>query len=213
MPSPIPNSSTGGYLLPSTAPPLDDETLQRKINHVIRGVTGIPGELVRPRWSPEPVLLPTITTNWIAFGETSRLNERGTPYMQHVGRAYDIDGEEIPYDGHDVLIRHEIIVYLASCYGPACYQTAALLRDGVFVVQNWEELQAYGVILTEVGNIVPMPELVNDRWYGAATSSCASAARSSASTRFSTSCGPTAPSTVPVPAPDIQQTFDTENVT
>ena len=155
-PSVIPNSPRrAATSFRQPLPPLDDETLQRKINHVIRGVTGIPGELVRPRWSPEPVGLPTITTNWIAFGETQRLNERGTPYMQHVGRAYDVDGEEIPYDGHDVLIRHEIIVYLASCYGPACYQTAALLRDGVFVMQNWEELLAYSTRRSTAGRRAP----------------------------------------------------------
>lgn len=213
MPSPIPNSSTGGYLLPSTVAPLDDEMLQRKINHVICGVTGIPGELVRPRWMPEPVGLPTIATNWIAFGETSRLNERGTPFMKHVGRAYDVDGEEIPYEGHDVLTRHEIIVYLASCYGPACYSTAALLRDGIFVLQNWEELQAYGVILTEVGNIVPMPELVNNRWYQRCDIELRVAREIERVYPILNILRADGPIHAAGSDRDIQQTWDTENVT
>ena len=63
------DSSSGGYLLPASAPaPLEGLDLLRFVQQWIVGVSGLPGEQVRPRWQPEPPDIPQAGTCWAAVG-------------------------------------------------------------------------------------------------------------------------------------------------
>jgi hypothetical protein len=149
------DSSTGGYLVPTTPLPLDDEILHRRISNLIAGITGLPGNLVRPRWQPNPPQIPAPETNWVAVGVVTYPSSHGTPVRRHIS-----DG-----DGYDVLDDPELIRLLASFYGPNCGAYARLCRHALWVEQNWEQLAPLGLSLSDAGDIAVVGEDLNETWY------------------------------------------------
>lgn len=149
------SSATGGYLVPESFSVQLGAQLRSALNHLIRGVTGIPGSLVRPRWQQEPLQIPTVDTDWVAFGVTRTDGAGGSPYVEHVP-----DG-----NGYDVVRAESFPQVLVSAYGPNSDRTIELLRVGLTVAQNWEELLPLGVNLSEIGDAVSVPELVNNEWF------------------------------------------------
>ncbi len=152
----MPNTSaTGGYIQPaSTATPVADLDLDLVVQALVVGVTGLPGERVRPRWQPTQPRVPEITVDWCAVGVTVTDTERGTAYVSHDGAG----------DGHDDMVRHEQIEVLATFYGPGAARNAAQLRDGLQIAQNREALNAQGMGFVEAGPVRTVPELVNEQW-------------------------------------------------
>lgn len=152
----MPNTSaTGGYLQPaSTATPVADLDLDLVVQALVAGVTGLPGDRVRPRWQPTQPRMPEITVDWCAVGVTVTDTERGTAYINHDGTA----------EGHDDLVRHEQLEVLASFYGPSAVRNAALLRDGLQIAQNRAALDTQGMAFVEAGPVRTVPELVNEQW-------------------------------------------------
>jgi hypothetical protein len=160
-------SATGGYLAPTTTAPPSDQDFARQLSNLVAGVTGVPGNMVRPRWQAVPPPIPRSTDDWFAVGVTTvEPADRGTPYIRHVGRAYDPNtGDEVPYDGRSDLTQHELITVLASAYGPASGHNSSLLRDGLAIEQNWELAHSRGMTLVEIGPIRHVPEQVDEVWY------------------------------------------------
>ena len=152
----MPNTSaTGGYIQPaSTAAPVADLDLDLVVQALVVGVTGLPGDRVRPRWQPTQPRMPDITVDWCAVGVTVTDTERGAAYVTHDGSG----------DGHDDLVRHEQLEVLASLYGPSAARNAALLRDGLQIAQNRAALDAQGMAFVEAGPVRTVPELVNEQW-------------------------------------------------
>lgn len=146
-------SATGGYLAPQGPAPLDGDPLVDAIQEAIAGITGLPGDLVRPRWQPEPPNQSAAGTDWCEFGITSRRAD-DDPVIVHDGAG----------DGVDRMQRHETIEILVSFVGPACQTNAAILRDGCYVPQNREALQAVGIDLLDVGQLLAVPELIDTQW-------------------------------------------------
>jgi hypothetical protein len=140
-----PDSSTGGYLAP-TSGPIEDDALLDLIQGAIVGITGITGQLVRPRWQLEPPDAPDVGTNWCAFGI--------------VDRDQDTFGVEQwnPEAGNETVIRHETINILASFYGPGCDGLAMQLRDGLILAQNREALGGQGLEFISCGKPQRAPE-------------------------------------------------------
>jgi hypothetical protein len=167
--SPTNDSTRAGYLRPVDgivgAPPQDWE-FENQINDLVAGITGLPGNKIYPRWQFDPPPIPTQSTDWAAVGVT-RVDSEGllSAYVEHVGRAYDEDGEEVSYDGHDYVQEHEVITVLVSFYGPNASKNSRIFRSGLFVAQNWEEARSRGFALVIAGPILAMPELVNNEWY------------------------------------------------
>lgn len=64
------DSSTGGYLQPTPVIPQmpGGLSLRQFLQTVFVGISGLPPELVRPRWQKNPPKQPDIDTNWMAFG-------------------------------------------------------------------------------------------------------------------------------------------------
>jgi hypothetical protein len=155
---PLNSSASGGYLSQTNALPAADTQLEDQLQEFIVGVTGLPGNMVRPRWQPNLAVIPSATANWAAIGITE---------IQPIGGGGELDYERhIPDgNGHDELHEHEEIVLIATFYGPACGANARKFRTGLKIAQNWEAVSIHGIDLGEIGPIRFLPEQVDDVWY------------------------------------------------
>ena len=146
------DSTAAGYLQPvGTAPP-EDAYLDAIFQQMIVGLTGLPGNMVRPRWQPTVPKQPEPTANWCAVGV---MDIEPDPY------AY----EQESADGlSTTLIRHEIIPVLCSFYGPNGRAFASQARDGIQLSQNNAMLDLHEMGLVEASRITAAPELVNQQW-------------------------------------------------
>jgi hypothetical protein len=148
------DSSTGGFLQPAVAsPPLEDDALTAIFQQMIVGITGLPGNMVRPRWQATVPKQPEPTVNWCALGISVQTLDDG-PAIIHNGTS----------NGSDTYIRHEQIDVLASFYGPGAMQNAQLLSDGLAIPQNLEQLKAQDMNSVDTGPIRPAPDLINQQW-------------------------------------------------
>lgn len=145
------NSSQAGYLLP-TAQAVYDNALDDLLHDVVVGITGLPGDLVRPRWQPEPPQQPDFAVNWVAFG----LRNSTVDSFAH---------EEEAADGTSAAIqRDETLYYLHSFYGPGAHGLAERFRDGFEISQNRDVLRDLGLGLVEVQEITKAPALLKEKW-------------------------------------------------
>ena len=147
------DSSTGGYLSTGATPPLEDLDLDAEFQKAVVGITGLVGNLVRPRWQAIPPKQPEVSVNWCSIGVTTQTPDAG-PLINHIGTG----------NGTDELQRHEDINLECTFYGPLGQRYASMFRDGLGVPQNMEGLNAVLIALTEVGEIVTAPELFNQQW-------------------------------------------------
>ena len=146
------DSSTGGYLLPSGTPPLDDQALDHFFHDLFVGVTGLAPTLVRPRWQPEPGNMPPRTSTWLAQGVVE-MREDGVPWQSFS-----------PGTMIYTLNRNQIIVNRLSVYGPNAGSMEAMLRDGLGLDQNREYMNSQGIVLVRIGDPHTMPLLTNEQW-------------------------------------------------
>ena len=149
----MPNTSaTGGYLQ-QVVGPMEGLDLRRFLGTVLVGVSGLDPKLVRPAWQQNPPTVPSIDTDWVAFGITARRADND-PYQ-----AEKDDGQR------SIMSRHEELDVLLNFYGPNCLQLAAEVRDGFELTQNTESLLLAGMAYIGLSDIVHAPELVNERFY------------------------------------------------
>lgn len=147
-------SSTGGVLLPADAPaPAQDLELDAILQKLVASITGLPGDLVRPRWQPVAPKQPEPTVNWCAIGVMSQQGD-GAPSITHNPGG----------NGSSTLITHEDVRALASFYGPRRQFYAGLLRDGLGMPQNLDQLAELDMSFVEAGEVIGVPELVNQQW-------------------------------------------------
>ncbi len=148
------DSTQAGFLVPTaTSPPLEDAALDAVFQQMVVGLTGLPGNLVRPRWQPTVPQQPEPSVSWCAIGVTLS-DPDVNPEMWHNSAG----------DGSDTLLRNEVLTVLLSFYGPNAGANAAQARDGIFVSQNQAFLTSYSMGLLEVGKKRAVPELVNQQW-------------------------------------------------
>lgn len=153
-------SRTGGYLTPpagSPAPAYDDALDDIFQRHAV-GVTGLPANMVRPRWQERPPVQPSRETNWCSIGVKSIPNKFG-PALIHIGT----DASN-PDDGEDVREWQEEIEVIASFYGPNALNYASLLIDGCGIPQNNDQLAPYQIAFITATNPVAAPDFVNQQW-------------------------------------------------
>jgi len=149
------DSTAPGYLTPTSPPPApeEDTDLDAVFQSLVAGVTGLPPDLVRPRWQPIPPQQPAADENWCSLGVTSETPNDG-PSITHNGAG----------DGTDTYERHEEIEVFTTFYGPGAQATGKLLRDGLAVPQNTEGLLSFGIRWVECGSLRAVAELVNQQW-------------------------------------------------
>jgi len=139
-----------GYVQASGSLPNDD-ALAGILQAMIAGVTGLPGNLVRPRWQPQPPTQPSVNTVWCAIGVTTY-------------RPVDFPQWTQDEDDGGTLHRLEHIEVLATFYGPQSASYAAALRDGLYVAQNYSTLAAQGIKLRSVDETTHLGELINSQY-------------------------------------------------
>lgn len=146
----VADSSTGGPLLPLTGDPLEDDDLDDFLQQYVVGITGMPGELIYPRYQEEPPNLPANGADWAAIGVVRR-----------EGDTYAVEQHD---DDFSYVIRHETLDIACTFYGPHCQGLAARLRDGLGLAQNRELLTANGMGLVSVADLQRSGDLVKMRW-------------------------------------------------
>lgn len=145
-------SATGGYLLPAVPCGLPGGlTLEEFIQTVLVGVSGLPADLVRPKYQINPPKQPDIGTNWLAYGI---LEDDADPF------AYN----DIRPDQSNVFQRMENLPVGCSFYGTHALEYAKLLRDGFQIGQNREALQAAKMDFVSTSKATRAPDIVNERW-------------------------------------------------
>jgi hypothetical protein len=153
-------SLTGGYLAPEATPaPLEGQELLRFLQQYVVGITGLDGELVRPRWQPEPPNIPNAGVAWAAIGVSMRVADT-FPFVGSVDRPVGLGSVQMQ--------NHEVLSMLCSFYdlGAAglADSYASRLRDGVQIAQNREPLFNAGMGLVDVSDMIPVPVLLKMRW-------------------------------------------------
>lgn len=134
----------------------DDPDFDAMFQGLVASVSGLPGELVRPRWQPNPPKRPEYYTNWAAVGVTEVIADAG-PAILH-------DGASNAGQGWDEYQRHEDLMVLVSFYGPQSHRKAYRLRDGLCIPQNLEQMIQQRVAFVDTGPIRAAPELYNQVW-------------------------------------------------
>ncbi|WP_456309778.1 phage neck terminator protein [Serratia proteamaculans] len=145
------DSTSTGYLTPTSTGPDYDEALERELSRWVRAVSGLPAGMVKPRWTPVQSAQPPADVNWCGFGITD-FNPDANPAFIQQG------------DDRSEMWRHEVIECMASFYGPGGQGIGTQFRDGVTVSQNNETLNATGLTLFDVSKLTPFPELINNQW-------------------------------------------------
>jgi hypothetical protein len=158
------DSSTGGYLVPSSTPPLEDIALDAFLQGAVVGMTGLPGPLVRPRWQETVPKQPEANVDWCAIGIVSETPEFSA-YTKH-WRGEPSNPNDPAGQGYDQQIRHETLEVMASFYGPNSRGNAKLFRDGISVGQNREAfvLQNMNFVSADC-KVVNASELINEIWF------------------------------------------------
>lgn len=148
------DSSTGGYLQPGAlSPPIGDASLEAIFQAAITGITGLPGNMIRPMWQPSPPKMPEPSVTWAAMGIAATTPDAG-PYIEHQPGG----------SGTDSYQRHEDIELFCTFYGPQGQSYASAFRDGLAIPQNNEALGLQGVSWVECGPLRSAPELFNQQW-------------------------------------------------
>jgi hypothetical protein len=143
-------SATGGYLTPTNVA-LDNNALKRFIHGVLVGVTGLDNTLVRPAYQPNQPVIPDLTVDWCAFAIVNR-RPAAMPWTAQGNSNAELSTNEL----FDVFV---------NFYGPNCMGYAAILRDGLQIPQNSDQLNAAGIAVIGVQDVLYVPELINDRWF------------------------------------------------
>lgn len=145
-------SATGGYLQPASSTPLPGGlSFHRFIQTMLVGISGLSGDLVRPKWQPNPPKQPDGDVNWLAFA----LQDDDADTNAFSG---------VDENGHNIFQRMETLEVPCSFYGPASYEIAKLLRDGLQIPQNTEAINRASMGFVSTSRIVHVPDLVNEIW-------------------------------------------------
>jgi hypothetical protein len=153
------NSATGGYVI-DTAPRPSSDAIQAALQTMTAALSALPGTLVRPRWQPMPPVQPDANTTWASIGVVL-IEADEFPFLSHVGSAV-LAGQTMP--GYTVMQRHMTLTVVATFYGPMADDTASMMRDAMYVPQNWEPLAALGIKLLTIHDLARQPELLNNQY-------------------------------------------------
>jgi hypothetical protein len=156
-------SGPGLPLQPTSTPLVEDAAFDQIIFTWIANLTNMPVNLIRERWTPNPLPQPEVTTDWCAIGITGYEPENG-----------DIAATFFPPDppgtvggtnpnGFMKTSEHVQMTLMSSFYGPNSRGNAQLMRSNMMVAQNREYLYQFGLSLSDAPSpYVFVPEIVNE---------------------------------------------------
>ena len=147
-------SATGGYLAAEL--PVDGGLdLDLIWQGFVVGVTGMRGDLVRPRFQPIVPKMPEVGSDWAAVGVIDDTPD-ASPALIHRPAT---DGM-----GETYSVRHSELHIIVCFYGDNAHANAQRLRDGAGIPQNHDRLKRHGMGLVSCSSIISMPELVAQQW-------------------------------------------------
>lgn len=140
------------YILPSATLPVPRGlSLTQFLQTVFVGITGLPGNMVRPKWQVEPPKEPDLTVNFMSMG---------------IGVAVpDANGYvDVDENGATVTQRHETLEIGCDLFGPSAMEIAGLIRDGFQIPNNLEGLRTANMGFVETSTARHVPDLVGERF-------------------------------------------------
>ena len=154
--------------LPATLPidknsEWNDLPLRHLLQQLVAGICGLKGNLVYPRWQPEPVNQPDFGVDWASVGVTGRIRDVFAAVI-HTTYPPDPSNPTAPVQVTDTVNRNEILSVLCSFYGPNSESYAETLAMGLMLEQNRYVMQLNGLALVEVGETLTVPYLKKERW-------------------------------------------------
>lgn len=152
-------SATGGFVQ-EVPPRFSGESVVIALQQATVAITGLPGNLVRPRWQHMPPTQPDAGVSWVAVG-VNHVEADDYPFIAHDGYT-QLVGAAGP--GVDRMQRHCTISAMITFYGPEAEDMAGMFRDALYIQQNWEPMFALGLKLREVHDLARNAELVNQQW-------------------------------------------------
>ena len=147
------DSSVAGYLPFTTDNGLYDDALEDFYHDVLVGLTGLPNNLVRPKFIQEPSQQPGFEVNWMTFS----LLQTSADSQHYEGHAPDDEGTT-------TIERDRIITARHTFYGPNMTQYAERLRTMLSLSQNRDQLIGAGFGWISTGDLIPLPALIKERW-------------------------------------------------
>lgn len=140
------------YVRPAPAPSVDEgDALEDLFQAALAGITGLPGDLVRPAWQPEPPNFPDFGTDWAALRVASFPSDLYA-FVAMVDEATAL------------LETSETLEVSCMFYGPGAQARAGEWRDGLQVDMNRADLQARDIKLVSVGEQRQVPALLKQAW-------------------------------------------------
>lgn len=145
---------SNAYVLPKTTLGLPGGlTLTQFIQTVLVGLSGLPGNFVRPRWQIEPPKQPDVNVNWMGFG----IDVNTPDANAYVWTARD--------NASLYSQRMEALDIGCTIYGPEALEIYELLRDGFQITNNLAALTNAKMGFVEVTTARKVPELFDGRFY------------------------------------------------
>jgi hypothetical protein len=154
--------------LPATLPidtnlEWNDLPLRHLLQQLVSGIAGLAGNLVYPRWQPEPVNQPDFGVDWASVGVVGRTRDVFATVI-HTTYPPDPLNPDVPVQVTDTVNRNEILSVLCSFYGPHSEQFCETLAMGLMLEQNRYVMQLNGLALVDVGETLTVPYLKKGRW-------------------------------------------------
>lgn len=144
------DSSQVGYLR-ATETSIYGVPLEDLFGDVIRGITGLPANMVRPAYQDDPPTWPQFDVDWCAF----------KVYVEPVlYNAYKTLQEDLVYTVQGT----EVLQVTASFYGPNFQQVERSWRDGIQLAQNRDALAAEGIEFIQFADPVTVPVFMKEKW-------------------------------------------------
>lgn len=147
--------------VPGSVPmPISGAAFNKVLHDWLMGLTGLPGNMIMPRWQIIPPNIPDSTiVDWMTFGVT-RKSRQGTAFVRHHSAAPSIG---LP-NGFDQNVRWEEFTVLCSIYGPNHDMTETAISQGMWIMQNNESLLQNQIRPIGTDEIVLVPELIKEIW-------------------------------------------------
>lgn len=150
------DSTASGYLRPTPPGPLYDDDLEDFFQAFVVGLTGFPGNLVRPRWQPDPPNLPSDDVDWIALG---------VAIVDRQWNSFQKFHADIGPEGTYISEGNEVMEVFLSFYGPSHSAKRREFEDGLQISQNLDPLFAQRIKYIECRMPVSVPAILKNRWF------------------------------------------------
>lgn len=143
------------YFVP--AAPLEDQALALVFQSLVSGITGLAGDLVRPRWQIDSPKQPPPHVNWCSIGRLTSTPDDNPVVKQLAGATVNDQAGAL-------LTEHEEMDIACSFMGPLCETYSGIFRSGVRLASNLLNLKLVGLYFKEIDVGRAAHELINQQW-------------------------------------------------